>query len=111
MNTDDKLIGVAWKFKKPPTLEEYKAFMSKEPKLAMIFEDGHREELPLEVIPHSPFPDDDFYVLPFLIKLGDVKGWETPEEVGTLRLSIQGKGLFWLSREAFSVTDREPTKT
>lgn len=111
MDKDDKLAGVAWKFRKFPTLEEYKAFMGKDPKLAMVFEDGHREELPLEIIPHSPFPDDDFYVFPFLIRLGDIKGWEAPEEVGTLRLSIQGKGFYWIDREAFSAPARESTST
>lgn len=110
MDNDDKLVGVAWKFKNFPTLDEYKAFMSKNPKLAMILSNGHREELPLEIIPHSPFPDDDFYVFPFLIRSGDIKGWEAPEEVGMLRVSIQGKGFYWLGRDAFSVPGHGSTK-
>ncbi len=110
MDNNDKLVGVAWKFEKFPTLEEYKAFMGKEPKLAMIFEDGHREELLLEVIPHSPFPDDDFYVFPFLIRCDDIKAWEAPKEVGTLRLSIQGKGFYWIGAPFLSATAHDSTK-
>lgn len=110
MDKDDKLVGLAWRFKGIPTLEKYKAFMGSDPKLAMIFEDGHREKLPLEIIPHCQMESEDFYVFPWAIRLGDIRGWEAPEEVDQIRLSVYGKGFYWLGREAFSMPDQESTQ-
>jgi hypothetical protein len=101
MTANDRITGIAWRFRSVPTLEGYKAFMAKKPVLVFVFADGHRDRIDLEVIPHSPMAPDQFYVLLGSVRIGDIRRWEAPDEVGTLWIKIEGKGEYWLSREAF----------
>lgn len=115
MNPDTKIVGLAWRHRGIPTLEEYKAFIaSPEATLKVHYTDGLVEEFHLEKLPHEPrssYPQGHYRLEPFGIPVACVQRWEFPKQVATVRLLLDdgserfvGKPVEWKHGCPFSDT-------